>query len=52
MLNQVITVAEAVQLTGLNVRMIQRMCKSGKLIARQDFKGNWLILKESVKPSQ
>lgn len=49
-LNQVITVAEAVQLTGLNVRMIQRMCKSGKLTARQDYKGNWLILKESVKP--
>jgi hypothetical protein len=48
-LDEVITVAEAVQLTGLNVRMIQRMCKSDKLIARQDYKGNWLILKSSVE---
>lgn len=52
MINQVITVAEAVQLSGLNTRMIQRMCKSGKLIARQDYKGTWLILKSSLKSSE
>lgn len=52
MLDKVITVAEAVQLTGLNVRMIQRMCKSGKLIARQDHKGTWIILKSSLKSSE
>lgn len=47
-LNQVITVAEAVERSGFNVRKVQRYCKSGVFIARQDLKLNWLILKSSV----
>lgn len=49
LLTQVITVAEAVQLSGFHVRKVQRLCKSGKFVARQDYKGVWLILKSSVK---
>lgn len=51
-LDQVITVAEAVKLSGFHVRKIQRMCKSGELTARQDDKGTWIILKSSLKSSE
>lgn len=47
-LDQVITVAEAVEYSGFNVRKVQRYCKSGLITARQDSKGTWLILKDSV----
>jgi demethoxyubiquinone hydroxylase (CLK1/Coq7/Cat5 family) len=52
-LDQIITVAEAVKLSGFHVRKIQRMCKAGELTARQDYKGTWVILKSSLKaPTQ
>lgn len=50
-LQQVITAPEAVNLSGLGLRTIQRMCKSGKLVCRNagtDTKPVWLILKSSV----
>jgi hypothetical protein len=50
-LEQVITAPEAVILSGLGLRTIQRMCKSGKLVCRNagtDYKPVWLILKSSV----
>lgn len=47
-LDKVITVAEAVKLTGFHVRKVQRLCKSGTYTARQDHKGTWLILKSSL----
>lgn len=49
---QVITVAEAVELSGFHVRKVQRLCKSGEYTARQDHKGNWLILKSSVQSKE
>lgn len=54
-LEEVITVAEAVQLSGFHVRKVQRLCKSGDYVARQDHNGTWLILRSSVnkaKPSK
>jgi hypothetical protein len=50
-LNQVITAPEAVVLSGLGLRTIQRMCKTGKLICRNagtETKPVWLILKSSI----
>lgn len=53
MLDKVITVHEAAELLGgstrTNLRKIQRWCATGKLTARQDPKGTWLILKSTVK---
>lgn len=54
-LEQVITAPEAVTLSGLGLRTIQRMCKAGKLKCRNagtDSKPVWLILKSSVKGEQ
>lgn len=47
-LTQVITVAEAVELSGFNIRKVQRYCKSGLITSRQYLNGSWLILKSSV----
>ncbi|GAB7057365.1 hypothetical protein JCM16163A_41140 [Paenibacillus sp. YK5] len=46
-LDEVITVSEAVNLTGWNVRKIQRLCKSGDIKSRY-ANGVWLILKSSL----
>lgn len=51
-LEQIITVAEAVHLSGFHVRKVQRLCKSGDYIARQDYKGTWLILKSSINKAK
>lgn len=49
---EVITVHEAAAILGesssANIRKVQRLCKNGTYVARQDPKGTWLILKKSV----
>lgn len=52
LLDQIITVAEAVELSGFNIRKVQRYCKSGAFIARQDLNGSWLILKSSIQSKE
>jgi hypothetical protein len=47
-LEEVITVEEAVELTGDTAKTIQRRCKSGIYEARIGKKNTWLIVKASV----
>lgn len=56
LLEKVITVHEAAELIGgatrANLRKVQRRCANGTYAARQDIKGNWIILKSSVIESK
>ena len=47
MLNQVVTVQEAAEITKSNVRQVQRLCEKGKYKCRK-AKGTWLILRSSL----
>lgn len=51
-LDEVLTVNEVSKILNVTPRQVQRLCKSGKLIARY-ADGIWLILKSSVEaPSE
>lgn len=47
MLNEVVTVQEAAEITNSNVRQVQRLCEKGKYKCRK-AKGTWLILRSSL----
>lgn len=47
-LEAVITAQEASRLLGVTMRQVQRLCKAGRLVAR-DADGIYLILRESVE---
>jgi hypothetical protein len=51
-LDKVITARESAELIGGSLepalRKIQRACNEGRVIARQDPTGTWLILKDSL----
>lgn len=47
LINEVVTVQEAAEITNLNVRQVQRLCEKGKYKCRK-AKGTWLILRSSL----
>lgn len=47
-LSQVTTVSGAALIYGCSDRYIRELCQKGKLEAKQDHKGNWIILKSSI----
>lgn len=47
-LDQVVTVSDAAVLYGCSDRYIRQLCKQKKIEAKQDCKGNWIILKSSL----
>ncbi len=56
-LDQVITAREAAEMVSgptlhARIKKIRRLCYEGKLIARQDPTGAWLILKNSMIESR
>lgn len=51
-LSQVTTVAGAALIYGCSDRYIRQLCKEGKLVAAQDHKGNWIILKSSIQTKE
>lgn len=46
-LNEVVTVQEAAEILGINVRQVQRLCEKGKYKCRK-ANGTWLILRSSL----
>ena len=47
-LDQVVTVSDAAEIYGCSDRYIRKLCELKKIEAKQDKKGNWLILKSSL----